>query len=91
MPRIDTGDETWIHYYDPLTKRQSVEWHRQSRQARRNSRCRVLWVKSRLTSAGTVKVNLLVEFWETSATINSQKYADIKEVKEFEGFGQTGR
>jgi len=26
LPRI-TSDETWLHYYDPLTKRQSMKWH----------------------------------------------------------------
>ena len=30
LSRIITGDETWIHLYDPLTKRQSMEWLRQS-------------------------------------------------------------
>jgi hypothetical protein len=25
-----TGDGTWVHHYDPLTKRQSMEWHYQS-------------------------------------------------------------
>jgi hypothetical protein len=23
----DAGDETWIHHYEPETKRQSMEWH----------------------------------------------------------------
>jgi hypothetical protein len=27
LTRIVTGDETWLHYYEPETKRQSVEWH----------------------------------------------------------------
>jgi histone-lysine N-methyltransferase SETMAR len=25
--RIITGDETWIHHFEPETKRQSMEWH----------------------------------------------------------------
>jgi hypothetical protein len=29
LSRIITGDITWVHRYDPLTKRQSTEWHRQ--------------------------------------------------------------
>jgi hypothetical protein len=24
---IITGDETWIHHFEPETKRQSMEWH----------------------------------------------------------------
>jgi hypothetical protein len=30
MSRIITGYETWVHRYDPLTKRQSMELHHQS-------------------------------------------------------------
>ena len=26
MRRIVTGDETWIHHYDPETKQQSMQW-----------------------------------------------------------------
>jgi hypothetical protein len=24
--RIVTGDETWVHHYEPESKRQSMEW-----------------------------------------------------------------
>jgi len=27
LGRIVTGDETWLHHFDPETKRQSMEWH----------------------------------------------------------------
>jgi len=30
LSRIVTSDETWVHHYDPLTNRQSVEWHHHS-------------------------------------------------------------
>jgi hypothetical protein len=30
LSRIITGDETWVHHYDPLTKCQSMECHHQS-------------------------------------------------------------
>jgi hypothetical protein len=30
LSRIITGDKTCFHYYDLLTKRQSMEWHHQS-------------------------------------------------------------
>jgi hypothetical protein len=30
LSRIITGEETSVHHYDPLTKRQSIEWHHQS-------------------------------------------------------------
>ena len=28
LPRIVTADETWVHYFESETKRQSKEWHR---------------------------------------------------------------
>jgi histone-lysine N-methyltransferase SETMAR len=27
LSRIVTGDETWVHHFEPETKRQSMEWH----------------------------------------------------------------
>jgi hypothetical protein len=30
LSKIITGDEAWIHHYDPLAKIQSMEWHKQS-------------------------------------------------------------
>jgi histone-lysine N-methyltransferase SETMAR len=27
LARIVTGDETWLHHFEPETKRQSMEWH----------------------------------------------------------------
>jgi hypothetical protein len=27
LSRVDKGDETWAHHYEPETKRQSLEWH----------------------------------------------------------------
>jgi hypothetical protein len=27
LSTIVTGDETWIHHFEPETKRQSMEWH----------------------------------------------------------------
>ena len=30
LGRIVTGDETWVHYYQPETKKASKEWHHNS-------------------------------------------------------------
>jgi hypothetical protein len=27
LSRAITGDESWVHHFDPLTKRLSMEWH----------------------------------------------------------------
>jgi hypothetical protein len=39
MSRIVNGDGTWVHYYDPLTKRQSMEWHLQSSRNKKRNHC----------------------------------------------------
>jgi hypothetical protein len=48
--RIVTGDETWLHHFEPETKRQSVEWHHANSQKKRNSNLRLwqekLWLRS---------------------------------------------
>ena len=55
LERIITGDETRVHHCDPLPKIQSMEWHHELLQLKKNSKCRILWLKSRLKSSGTVK------------------------------------
>jgi hypothetical protein len=49
--RIITDDEIWVHHYDPLTKRQPME----SPGKKKNSRCRLLQVKTWLASSGRVQ------------------------------------
>ena len=38
LSQIVTGDETWVHHYEPETKRQSMEWHHPHHQEKRSSR-----------------------------------------------------
>jgi [histone H3]-lysine36 N-dimethyltransferase SETMAR len=33
---VVTGDETWIFYYDPYSKRESMEWHHKSSPVKKN-------------------------------------------------------
>ena len=44
LKRVVTGDELWIFQYDPLTKRQSLEW--KSALSPRPKKARVLKFKS---------------------------------------------
>lgn len=77
MQRIVTGDETWVYYYDPETKQQSMEW------VETGSRPPV---KAKVVkSAGKV---MLTIFWDSKGwihldwlppktTINGQYYANV--------------
>jgi len=82
LKKIITGDETWVYYYDPENKRQSMEYrHKESPQPKK--------FKTQ-TSAG--KVMLTVFFWnservvlanflEKETTINSQSYTETYCIK----------
>jgi hypothetical protein len=35
LEQIVTGDETWVHHYEPDSKRQSMEWKHQSSPVRK--------------------------------------------------------
>jgi hypothetical protein len=46
LSRIIIGDKAQVQPYNPLTKRQSMEWHHQSSlYKKKNSRYRLLWLK----------------------------------------------
>lgn len=74
LSRIVTGDETWVHHFEPETKRQSMEWrHSHSPQKKK--------FKS-TASAGKVMVTvfwdcegvILIDVMPRGSTINSEAY-----------------
>ncbi|PNF24291.1 hypothetical protein B7P43_G13588, partial [Cryptotermes secundus] len=74
---IATGDETWWHYFEPNSKRQSQQWKHVNSPPPKKS-------KAVHTSSGKVmtmtffdfKCPLLVEFLEHGNTISAQPYED---------------
>jgi histone-lysine N-methyltransferase SETMAR len=77
LARFVTMDETWVHHFDPETKRQSMEWkHKGSPPPRKFRVC---------ASAGKVMASifwdaegiLLVDYLDHGATINGQYYAGL--------------
>jgi predicted transcriptional regulator len=54
ISRIITGDDSWVHHYDPLTKRLSTEHHQMSPR-KKNSSCRLLRIELQVVSSETVK------------------------------------
>jgi hypothetical protein len=77
LSRIITGDETQVQLYNPLTKRQSTEWHHQSSPP--PPKKKIIKVQ---TSVAKVMASiflesegiLLVKFLERDATINPEQY-----------------
>jgi len=72
---IVTGDESWIHNFDPEEKRLSLEYRHTSLLARKNSKqCRlrqdlltVFWVSQRV---------YMKEFLKAGKTVNSARYIE---------------
>ena len=76
LKKIITGDETWVHHYDPENKRQSMEYrHKESLQPKKfktqtsagNVMLTVFWNSERVVLAG---------FLEKETTMNSQRYTE---------------
>ena len=76
LKKIITGDETWVHHYDPENQRQSMEYrHKESPQPKKfkthtsagKVMLTVFWNSERVVLAG---------FLEKETTINSLRYIE---------------
>ena len=77
LPRVVTGDETWVYYYDPPSKFESMEWKHAG--SPRTKKFKV---------SRTTKKVMATVFWDTDGvihivylprgtTMNGQYYADL--------------
>jgi histone-lysine N-methyltransferase SETMAR len=75
--RFVTGDETWVHYYDPETKQQSMLWT--ARGGRPEVKAKVVPSagKVMLTLFWDSKGPLLVDFLPPKTTITGLYYAEL--------------
>ena len=58
LKRIVTGDETWIHHYDPQSKQQSMQWKHTSSPSSRKFNVQA--------SAGKI---MCIIFWDAEGTL----------------------
>jgi len=79
--RIVTCDETWIHHYEPESKRQSIEWKHTASPTRKKFRTQSSADKVMLTVFWDFQGPIYCDFLEGQRTINSQYYSDILENK----------
>jgi hypothetical protein len=71
-----TGDKTWVHYYNPEEKRQSMEyWHKESPQLKK-FKTQASAGKVMLTAFWDVNGAFLANFMERGTTINSERYIE---------------
>jgi len=79
LSKTITGDDTWVHQYDPLMKRKSPESHHQvSQHKKKHSWYRLLWVKLCLGQQRNLVGRILGERCHNQFTA---VHADIQEVE----------
>jgi len=74
LERIVTGDETWVHHYDPESKRQSMECRHPSSPAQKKFRRQPFAKKVVLTLFCDIHGPILVHFQVHGQTVNSANY-----------------
>lgn len=77
LESIVTGDETMVLYYDPLSKRESMEWRRPDE--RRPIKAKVVQSTKKVmaTIFWDCKGILLIDFKERNTTVNGIYYASL--------------
>jgi len=74
LERIVTGDETWVHHYDPESKRQSMEWRHSSFPTQKKFKRQPSAKKVMLTLFWDMHGPILVHFQAHGQTVNSANY-----------------
>ena len=77
LSRVVTGDESWIFEYDPLTKRQSLEWKSASSPRPKKARLFKSKIKVMLIVFFDVHGIVHLEFLSQNQIINQNVYKDI--------------
>ena len=73
LKKIITGDEIWVHHYDPENKRQSMEYHHKQSPQLKKFKTLASAGKVMLTVFWNLECVVLADFLE-KGTINSQHY-----------------
>lgn len=74
LSKIVTGDETWVHHFDPETKRQSMEWHHPQSPVRKKFKTTPSAGKVMVTVFWDIDGVILVDVLPKGGTINSETY-----------------
>lgn len=77
LNKILTCDETWVHYYEPESKRQSTEWKHTSSPVRKKFKTQASAGKVMLTVFWDAEGPVFCDYLEEQRTINSQYYSDM--------------
>jgi len=76
MKHIVTGDEAWIHHYDPKSKQQTMQWKHASSPSPRKFKVQASAGKIMCTIFWDAEGILLIDFMPQKVTITGVYYAD---------------
>ena len=76
LDRIITGDETWVHHYEPESKRQSMEWKHPQSACKKKFKTQPSAGKLMLAVFWVSPGPVLEYYQEKSTTINSARYSE---------------
>jgi histone-lysine N-methyltransferase SETMAR len=79
LKRIVTGDETWVHYYEPESKQQSMSWKHPKSPAPKKLKSTASAGKVLLTVFWDWKGPILEHYQEKGQTVNSERYSVMLE------------
>ena len=74
LPSIITGDESWVHHYDPESKMQSMQYRHKNSPAPKKFKVVASARKVLLTMLWDMEGIVHIEFLEQGTTINSERY-----------------
>jgi len=74
---IVTGDETWIHHWDPESKQESMQWRHASSPPPRKFKTQPSTVKIMATIFWDSRGVLLIDYLLDKTTMNEQYYANL--------------
>lgn len=77
LERIVTGDETWVHHFEPESKRQSMEWKHPRSPVRKKFKSQPSAGKLMLTIFWDSKGPLLEHYLEKGSTVTSARYSEM--------------
>ena len=75
--RLVTGDETWIHHWDPDTKQESMQWKHKDSPAPKKFRTQPSAGKVMATVFWDAKGVIMLDYKPNKTTITGAYYADI--------------
>ena len=74
--KLVTGDETWVHHWDPETKQESMQWKHKGSPPPKKFRTQSSAGKAMATIFWDCEGILLTEYMAKHTTINAQSYAN---------------